>query len=52
LNGEFTVKVAITQEEIKALFEVGFEYICKKDELYYFRKRKYLVNRMKTGDLE
>ena len=40
LNDEFTVKVANKKEEIKALLEVGFEYICEKDELYYFRKRK------------
>jgi integrase len=40
LNEEFTVKVASVKEEIKALLEVGFEYICEKDELYYFRKRK------------
>ena len=40
LNDEFTVKVASNQEEIKALLEVGFEYICEKDDLYYFRKRK------------
>jgi hypothetical protein len=37
---EFTVRVAKTKEEIKALLEVGFEYNCEKDELYYFRKRK------------
>jgi site-specific recombinase XerC len=40
LNDEFTVKVANKKEDIKALLEVGFEYICEKDELYYFRKRK------------
>ena len=37
---EFTVKVASKPEEIKALLEVGFEYICEKDDVYYFRKRK------------
>ena len=42
LNDEFTVKVASAKEEIKALLEVGFEYICEKDDLYYFRKRKLL----------
>jgi hypothetical protein len=40
LNDEFTVKIANKKEDIKALLEVGFEYICEKDELYYFRKRK------------
>jgi len=40
LNDEFTVKVASKKDEITALLEVGFEYISKKDELYYFRKRK------------
>jgi integrase len=39
-NDEFTVKVAKTPEEIKALLEVGFEYVCQKDGLTFFRKRK------------
>jgi hypothetical protein len=37
---EFTVKVASKPEEIKALLETGFEYICEKDGLMFFRKRK------------
>ena len=37
---EFTVRVATKPDEIKALLEVGFEFVCKKDELLYFRKRK------------
>jgi hypothetical protein len=37
---EFTVRVAKTKEEITPLLEVGFEYVCEKDELIYFRKRK------------
>ena len=37
---EFTVKVASKPEEIKGLLEVGFEYVCEKDGLLYFRKRK------------
>jgi len=37
---EFTVKVARKPEEIKALLEVGFEHVCEKDSLLYFRKRK------------
>jgi len=39
-NTEFHVKTAQTPEEIKALLEVGFEYICEKDGLMFFRKRK------------
>jgi len=39
-NEEFHVKVAKTPEEIKGLLEVGFEYICEKDGLMFFRKRK------------
>jgi hypothetical protein len=39
-NDEFTVKVASDPEEIKALPEVGFEYVCEKDGLLFFRKRK------------
>jgi integrase len=39
-NDEFTVKVASTPEEIKGLLEVGFEYVCQKDNLAFFRKRK------------
>jgi len=37
---EFTVKVAKTQEEITDLLETGFEYVCEKDGLAFFRKRK------------
>ena len=36
----FTVKVAEKPEEIKALLEVGFEYVCQKDNLIFMRKRK------------
>lgn len=39
-NDEFTVRVATKPEEIKALLEVGFEYVCEKDALMFFRKRK------------
>jgi hypothetical protein len=39
-NDEFTVKVAEKPEDIKALLEVGFEYVCQKDELIFLRKRK------------
>lgn len=37
---EFTVKVAREHERIKALLEVGFEYVCEKDGVMFFRKRK------------
>lgn len=37
---EFTVKVACKRADIKDLLEVGFEYVCEKDGLLYFRKRK------------
>ena len=39
-NDKFTVKVAEKPEEIKALLEVGFEYVCSKDSLIFLRKRK------------
>ena len=38
-SDEFHVKVARTPDEVKALLEIGFEYICEKDGLL-FRKRK------------
>jgi hypothetical protein len=37
---EFTVRVAKTSEEITKLLEVVSQYMCKKDGLVYFRKRK------------
>jgi hypothetical protein len=37
---EFNAKVAQKPEEIKQLLEVGFEYVCEKDGLTFFRKRK------------
>ena len=39
-NDEFHVRVAKSPEGIKALLEVGFEYVCEKDGLLFFRKRK------------
>ena len=39
-SDEFTVRVANKSEDIKALLEIGFEYVCEKDGLLYFRKRK------------
>lgn len=37
---EFKVRVANKPEEIMQLLEVGFEFVCQKDGLLYFRKRK------------
>ncbi len=37
---EFHVRVASEPEEIKELLETGFEYVCEKENLLYFRKRK------------
>ena len=39
-NSEFTVRVVEKPEEIKALLEVGFEYVLQKDSLIFLRKRK------------
>ena len=39
-DDDFTVRTAQKPEEIKALLEVGFEYVCQKDDLVYLRKRK------------
>jgi hypothetical protein len=39
-DDDFHVKVAKTPEDIKALLEVGFEYVVEKDGLLFFRKRK------------
>ena len=39
-TNEFTVRIATEPEEIKSLLEAGFEYVCEKDGLQYFRERK------------
>jgi len=39
-SDEFIVKAAKESEQVKALLEVGFEYVCEKDDLMFFRKRK------------
>jgi integrase/recombinase XerD len=36
----FHVKATKEAEEIQALLEVGFEFVCQKGELMFFRKRK------------
>lgn len=39
-NDEFTVKIAEKPDAIKALLEVGFEYVCQKEDWVYMRKHK------------
>jgi integrase/recombinase XerD len=39
-SDEFTVRIATKPDIIKELLEAGFEFVCQKDELMYFRKRK------------
>jgi hypothetical protein len=39
-SDSFTVKVTADLEEVKSLLEVGFEYVCQKDNLIFLRKRK------------
>ena len=39
-SDEYTVKVTKEPEEIKELLEIGFKYICAKEELVFLRKRK------------
>jgi len=34
------VKAVSKPDEIQGLLEVGFEYVCQKDDLTFFRKRK------------
>jgi len=36
----FIDKIPQTSEEIKELLEVGFEYVCEKNGLLFFRKHK------------
>jgi len=36
--GEFHAKIAETPEEVEELLEVGFDYVCEKDRLAFFRK--------------
>ena len=37
---EYICKVAKTPEEVKELIEAGFEYVCEKDGVMFFRKLK------------
>jgi integrase len=39
-DDSFTIRVVEKPEEIKKLLEVGFEFVCQKDNLIFLRKRK------------
>lgn len=39
-SDEFTIKVVEKTEDVKALLEVGLEYVCHNDNLIFLRKRK------------
>jgi len=39
-SDEYTVKVVKDPNEIMRLLEVGFEFVCEKDNLLFLRKRK------------
>lgn len=39
-SDEFTVRITEKPEDVKSLLEVGFEYVCQKDNLIFLRKRK------------
>jgi len=39
-SDEFIVRVTDKPDEVKSLLEVGFEYVCQKDNLIFMRKRK------------
>jgi len=39
-GARFIVNATNDKDEIKKLLSVGFEYICEKEDILYFRKRK------------
>jgi hypothetical protein len=39
-NDDFTVRTVEKPEDMKALLETGFEYVCQKNNLVFLRKRK------------
>ncbi len=39
-DDEYSVIATNNKEEIKQLLSVGFEYVCQKDDILFFRKRK------------
>ena len=40
LDESIDVNLTRAPEQIKAMLEVGFEYVCQKDDLVFLRKRK------------
>jgi hypothetical protein len=43
-SDEYYSAVATTVDQAKKLLEEGFEYVCQKDDIMLFRKRKQDVN--------
>jgi hypothetical protein len=39
-SDEFTVRVVEKAEDVKALLEVGFEWVAQQENLIFLRKRK------------
>jgi len=39
-DDEYEVTATNNKKEIEKLLSVGFEYVCQKDAILYFRKRK------------
>jgi len=39
-DDEYNVTATNDKKEIKKLRSAGFEYVCQKDDILYFRKRK------------
>jgi len=39
-NDSFIVMAVKDPDEIKAMLEVGFDYVCQKDDFVFLRKRK------------
>jgi hypothetical protein len=40
---EYHSAIAKSVEDARKLLETGFEYVCQKDDIMLFRKRKYLT---------
>jgi hypothetical protein len=39
-NDNFDIIVVTDREQIKAMLEVGFDYVCQKGDLVFLRKRE------------
>lgn len=37
---DFIIMAVKDLEQIKAMLEIGFDYLCQKDDLVFLRKRK------------